>query len=246
VTANFTKFTLSLQVKCGTNSGSIASAQVNLGEAMDATAYSDNAAVGQKSHVSNVNCYCYIHRIECLNFNNKGRLQVTCTFILSDWCKMSTHGKKTILLVEDDSIQSIAVEARMKLFGYEVITVDSGEKAVELALNDQTIDLILMDIMLGDGIDGTDAAKQILAKRDVAIVFLSSYSDRNTIDKVRGITRYGYLLKNSDDFVLESSIEMAFELFDAHQRTIESEEKYSVAFHTSPDAVNINSGSSPN
>jgi len=154
---------------------------------------------------------------------------------------MSTHGKKTILLVEDDSIQSIAVEARMKLFGYEVITVDSGEKAVELALNDQTIDLILMDIMLGDGIDGTDAAKQILAKRDVAIVFLSSYSDRNTIDKVRGITRYGYLLKNSDDFVLESSIEMAFELFDAHQRTIESEEKYSVAFHTSPDAVNINS-----
>ncbi|MGV8119070.1 MAG: PAS domain-containing protein [Candidatus Xenobiia bacterium LiM19] len=33
---------------------------------------------------------------------------------------------------------------------------------------------------------------------------------------MRGITRYGYVLKNSGDFVLLSSIEMAFELFEAH------------------------------
>jgi hypothetical protein len=39
------------------------------------------------------------------------------------------------------------------------------------------------------------------------------------VDKVSGVTRYGYVVKNSGDFVLQSSIEMAFELFEARRES---------------------------
>ncbi|TVR05808.1 MAG: response regulator, partial [Spirochaetaceae bacterium] len=43
--------------------------------------------------------------------------------------------------------------------GYHVVHVTTGERAIETATNkSDSIDLILMDIDLGDGIDGTEAA----------------------------------------------------------------------------------------
>jgi len=154
---------------------------------------------------------------------------------------------KIVLLVEDEAIISIIAAKALKRFGYDVISAKSGEKAVELAIANKTINLVLMDINLGDGIDGTEAARQILAVREIPIVFHTSHSEREMVEKVRGITRYGYVIKNSGDFVLNSSIEMAFDLFNANRSTEkimnamrESEEKYRAAFTTSPDSININ------
>lgn len=129
---------------------------------------------------------------------------------------MINDNRRTILLVEDEAIISFTEEETLRNFGYEVITASSGEEAVEIAANNETIDLVLMDIDLGDGIDGTGAAKKILGIRTIPIVFLTSHSEFSMVEKVRGITRYGYVIKNSGDFVLQSSIEMAFELFNAH------------------------------
>jgi PAS domain S-box-containing protein len=126
--------------------------------------------------------------------------------------------KKRILLVEDEPSTILNVTQQLKRFGYEVIDLNTGEKAVEFVTRDVGVDLILMDILLGAGIDGAEAAKQIAAKQDIPIVFLSSHSDRETVAKVHGLTRYGYVLKNSDEFVLQSSIEMAFELFNAKEQ----------------------------
>ena len=44
------------------------------------------------------------------------------------------------------------------------------------------------------------------------------------VDKVKGITRYGYVLKNAGEFILLESIQMAFELFEANQQIKEREE----------------------
>jgi PAS domain S-box-containing protein len=160
---------------------------------------------------------------------------------------MNKESAKTILLVEDEAIISIIASKSVKKFGYNVITVNSGERAVELVLSDPSISLILMDIDLGDGMDGTEASRRILSARHIPIVFHTSHSEREMVERVKGITRYGYVIKSSGDFVLQSSIEMAFELFEANrniEETLsamqESEEKYRAAFMTSPDSVNIN------
>ncbi|MDQ7826982.1 MAG: PAS domain S-box protein [Candidatus Eremiobacteraeota bacterium] len=129
---------------------------------------------------------------------------------------MNDTARKKILLVEDEAIIAMAEAEAIKHLGYEVKTALSGEKAVDAIKTDPSIDLVLMDIDLGKGIDGTEAAKRILAVQNIPIVFLTSHSEREMVEKVRGITRYGYVIKNSGDFVLLSSIEMAFELFNAH------------------------------
>lgn len=139
---------------------------------------------------------------------------------------MNAPGNKKILLVEDSMITSLAEVVMLEKNGYEVIPVQDGESAVESALNDLTIDLILMDIDLGKGIDGPTAADLIIKQRDIPIVFLTSHSEREIVDKVKSITRYGFVVKNSGDFVLLSSLEMAFELFEAHKKTKESETNF--------------------
>ncbi|MGE5498189.1 MAG: PAS domain S-box protein [Syntrophothermus sp.] len=161
---------------------------------------------------------------------------------------------KTILLVEDEVIIALHTQRTLKKFGYSVLTALTGEQAVDIVRSsreNETIDLILMDIDLGAGIDGPEAALQILSSNSIPIVFHTSHSEREMVEKVRGITRYGYVIKNSGDFVLNSSIEMAFELFEANKKLkteldehiqtqaalAKSEEKFYKAFQASPNAI---------
>lgn len=147
---------------------------------------------------------------------------------------MNSDISKTILLVEDEAIISIVISNILKRFGYKVVSANSGERAVEIAVSNETIDLILMDIELGSGIDGTEAAQRILSSRNIPIVFHTSHSEREMVERVRGITRYGYVIKSSGDFVLQSSIEMAFELVEAHKKIKEKEEHFYNMFDRAP------------
>ncbi len=147
---------------------------------------------------------------------------------------------REILLVEDESLIAIGTASVLRDNGYAVRIEHSADDAIK-AVNERVPDLVLMDIDLGRGkMDGTVAAKKILESHTIPVVFLTNHSEQSTVDRVKGITRYGYVLKNTGDFVLLESISMAFELHAVLQHTRESEEKYRAAFMTSPDAVNIN------
>ncbi len=87
-----------------------------------------------------------------------------------------------------------------------------------------------MDINLGDGIDGTEAAELILSEFDVPILFVSSHSEREIVEKTEKITSYGYVLKNSSITVLDASIKMAFKLFEANYKVEKSEEYFRHSF----------------
>ena len=130
---------------------------------------------------------------------------------------------RLILLVEDEAI--IAMEEAMTLQseGYEVIQAFSGEEAVLIAgRRNASIDMILMDINLGSGIDGTEAARQILEFCDIPIVFLSSHTEKEVVDKTEKITSYGYIVKNFPPIILNTSIKMAHKLFLEKKRVKES------------------------
>src|SRR6056297_4335055 len=129
---------------------------------------------------------------------------------------MNNGNKKTVLLVEDEVIIAMMEKMEMEKYGYIVHHVTNGENAVQTILKeDFKIDLILMDIDLGSGIDGTQAAAEILKHKDIPIVFLSSHTEPEVVEKTEKITSYGYVVKNSGIVILDTSIKMAFKLFEA-------------------------------
>lgn len=129
---------------------------------------------------------------------------------------------RKLLLVDDDSILLLGTQSTLERHGYEVQTTTTGEKAVELVRTDPSIDMVLMDIDLGRGIDGTEAAEIILQDRDLPLIFVSSHSEPEVVEKTEGITSYGYVVKNSGEMVLFASIKMAFRLHEARREILES------------------------
>jgi PAS domain S-box-containing protein len=128
---------------------------------------------------------------------------------------LKSDSKKRILLVEDDSFVAMMGMRTLTINNFDVVHVNSGEKAIELIDSDPYFDMVLMDIDLGIGMEGTDAAKIILERHDVPLVFLSSHTEPEIVKKTEDITSFGYIVKDSGETVLIASIKMAFKLFDS-------------------------------
>ena len=72
--------------------------------------------------------------------------------------------KKTLLLVEDEFIIAMSQTQKLKKLGYDVVTAETGIKAVEIAAYNDKIDLILMDINM-PLINGYDCTRLIKKER---------------------------------------------------------------------------------
>jgi CheY-like chemotaxis protein len=86
--------------------------------------------------------------------------------------------------------------------------VSSGWEAVEQAAALQP-DLVLMDIKLMGPMDGVSATQRIQTQSDVPVVYLTSYSDDETLKRVLHSQPYGYLIKPFGDQELRNAINKA-------------------------------------
>jgi PAS domain S-box-containing protein len=133
---------------------------------------------------------------------------------------------RSLLLVEDEALVAADEAKQLKDEGYRVIVVGNGEKAIEtIRARADEIQLILMDVNLGKGMDGTEAAREILKDHDVPILFLSAHTEKHVVEKTADISSYGYVVKDSGMTVLQASVNMAFKLHEAHLKRQEAEEK---------------------
>ncbi len=136
---------------------------------------------------------------------------------------MNRHDKN-ILVVEDEAIIALNQKKNLEEYGYSVILAHTGEEALE-CMHKESIDLVLMDIDLKDEMDGALTAKKILQEFDVPLVFLSNHTEPEIVEKTEEISSYGYVIKQSTITVLDTSIQMAFRLFDEKTRVKEHQEK---------------------
>jgi len=127
--------------------------------------------------------------------------------------------RKTILLVEDEAILAFIKKKQLEKEGYSVLSVLSGEKALDLfGPGKPGIDLVLMDIDLGSGIDGIEAGRRILELADVPLLFLSSHAETEIRERVASIAHCGYVLKNAHPGLLETVLADAFSRFDLQEQ----------------------------
>jgi CheY-like chemotaxis protein len=90
-----------------------------------------------------------------------------------------------ILIVEDDTIIAWTLEALLSEMGHEVVDIaPTGERALASAAEFEP-DLVMMDINLGSGMNGIEAAEGISRSHAARVVFVSAYGDPETRDKVQ-------------------------------------------------------------
>jgi two-component sensor histidine kinase len=119
-------------------------------------------------------------------------------------------GIKNILLVEDERIISRMLRKIIEEHGYNIVdVVSSGQDAINSAAR-YTPDLIIMDIMLEDEIDGVQAAIEINKNHTCPIIFLTGNSDPATLRSARNINPYQMLTKPVEKCQLIDVIESAF------------------------------------
>jgi CheY-like chemotaxis protein len=120
-----------------------------------------------------------------------------------------------ILLVEDDEVTSLIASRALSSRGYCVRRAATGEEAVAACEAGGAFDLMLIDIDLGTGIDGVEAARSILAKEAVALVFYTSFEPAEVKARIAGIGRHGYVRKGADTGALFGAIALELEIREA-------------------------------
>ncbi|MGD8549748.1 MAG: response regulator, partial [Desulfobacterales bacterium] len=102
---------------------------------------------------------------------------------------------ESVLIVDDvDDQRKIASEILLKL-GYSVISVSSGEKAIDYMTNNP-IDLLVLDMIMDPGMDGLDTYKKILEiNPDQKAIITSGFSETERVKEAQKLGATSYIKK---------------------------------------------------
>jgi two-component system cell cycle sensor histidine kinase/response regulator CckA len=94
-------------------------------------------------------------------------------------------GTGTVLLVEDEPMVRSVAERALTRHGYQVITADNGEEALDVLARGEPIDLLISDVVM-PGMDGPTMVREARKSRpELKILFISGYAEeqlRKSID----------------------------------------------------------------
>ncbi len=114
-----------------------------------------------------------------------------------------------VLIVEDELLIAQDVTEIVEKAGHVTAPVaKTAMDAVRLATVHQP-DIVLMDIKLGSGSDGVEAATYIAQELALPIIFLTSMHDEATLERAKGASPYGFLSKPVRESDVVSNITMA-------------------------------------
>ena len=83
-----------------------------------------------------------------------------------------------VLIIEDEPVIAADIEALVKELGHRVVDVAATRSEAVGAVQSRTPGLVLADIQLADGSSGIDAVKDILARYDVPVIFITAFPER--------------------------------------------------------------------
>lgn len=102
---------------------------------------------------------------------------------------------QTILVVDDDDMQRMVASDSLRKLGYRVQVVSSGEEGVEF-VKKQSVDLVLLDMIMDPGIDGLETCRRMLALRpDLKWIIASGYSQNERVEAALALGASGFLQK---------------------------------------------------
>lgn len=145
-----------------------------------------------------------------------------------------------ILIVEDEPIVALDIKSTLTKLGYTVTdTVTNYDDALSSIRSDEP-DIIFMDIHLDNSKSGIETAKEIKKSKDIPIIYLTAFSDDDTMQKAIETNPVGYLIKPFKREELKSSILLGiYKIKNANQE--ETNDEYThIGFNYYYDLKNDN------
>lgn len=105
--------------------------------------------------------------------------------------------KKTLLFVEDDPGWRLIISYMVKRMDIEALYAETGEDALKIIQDRNDVELMFLDMSLGNGISGMDLAEQIKSKqcyKDTPLIAMTAH-DKNYFEGSMGNGFSGYLQK---------------------------------------------------
>lgn len=144
--------------------------------------------------------------------------------------------KGTILIVDDNSLNSELLEATLKPLGVDVIVYDSPQLALK-ELASVSIDVVLIDIVMPE-LDGfTFAEKFIKTHKNTSVVFVSAHNANE--NRVRGFSMGScvYIEKPFDVTVTRAQIASVLKLKKLQDQLLREKEKLDCIFEFSSNEI---------
>lgn len=121
-----------------------------------------------------------------------------------------------LMLVEDERIVAAALEDQLRNHGYDVVAnVGRGERAIVGALRIRP-DVMLVDINLGDALDGIEVVESIHDQTRIPTVFMTAYADERTMERVARVTPIPCARKPIEERLLVCLLRLALHVDALH------------------------------
>jgi two-component system, LytTR family, response regulator len=142
-----------------------------------------------------------------------------------------------ILIVEDNVIIADDMQSMLEEIGYEIVdNVIVYEQAVDVLKNNH-VDLVLIDIILASDKTGIDLGKHIRETYNIPFIFVTSNSDRATVENAKTVKPDGYLVKPFEQQDLYTSIEIALSNFNYAKKGVSKMEDEEAADEITSNSV---------
>lgn len=114
-----------------------------------------------------------------------------------------------VLIVEDNPLIAEDIATYLDQIDYEVLGIAYDKEMALDALVHHSPDAAILDVNLGDNLDGIEIGKLINEKYQIPFLYLTSYANREILDLLKPTRPYGYIVKPFDEKDLLTGLEIA-------------------------------------
>ena len=130
-----------------------------------------------------------------------------------------------LLVIEDEAIGADDMVYCLEEAGDSAVIASSGEEALAL-LQEQSVDLALVDVMLSGEMDGIETAQQLRQQHGLPMIYVTSFTNQSMLERAKLTHPSGYIVKPFKRRELLATIEMAL-----HQSSLFSGNASGLSFH---------------
>jgi FOG: CheY-like receiver len=128
----------------------------------------------------------------------------------------------TILIVEDEAITAMNLQNWFEFWGYNAPLIACSEKTALKKVQEIKVDLVLINIELGNMNGRINFAKEIADSFDTAVVYIAPYFNNEIMQHMRATKPYGCIFKPLEENQLKYTVENALYKRKIYKRFIAS------------------------